>query len=293
MFAPNWIFKLLLDMNIHFDFIHDSCTILKNKYNLHLNNGVVMNLKGKKGIIFGIANEKSIAWACAQSLKEQGASFGVTYLGETMEKRVRPLGERIEADFIIDCDLTNEEQTKACFDKAQEIYGKIDFVVHSVAWADKNALAKGISQVSIEDFTSAVQISSWTLLNMCKYAKDILNDDASIVTMSYIGSQRAIPNYGLMGIAKATLEAEVRYLANEFGERGIRVNTLSAGPLRTLASAGIKGFKGFQKDVCELQAIKRTLTTTEVGNTCAFLLSPMSSGITGQTIYVDLGFSSK
>ncbi|MCO4781026.1 MAG: enoyl-ACP reductase [Candidatus Cloacimonetes bacterium] len=252
-----------------------------------------MNLKGKKGIIFGIANEKSIAWACAQSLKEQGASFGVTYLGDNMEKRVRPLGEQIGADFIVPCDLTNDQETKACFDKAQEVYGKIDFVVHSVAWADKKALAGGISQVSIEDFTSALQISSWSLLNMCKYAQEILNDDGSIVTMSYIGSQRAIPNYGLMGIAKATLESEVRYLASEFGERGIRVNTLSAGPLRTLASAGIKGFKGFQSDVGELQSIKRTLTTQEVGNTCAFLLSPMSSGITGQTIYVDLGFSSK
>lgn len=250
-----------------------------------------MQLEGKKGIIFGIANSKSIAWGVAQKLKEAGASFGVTYLNEAMEKRVVPLAEEIGADFTIQCDLMKEEEVQDTFKKAQECYGKLDFVIHSVAYANKEALSHPVYKISHENFQEALGISAWTLLAAVNGASELLNDGASVVTMSYYGAVRAVPNYGIMGVAKAALEAEVRYLSRELGERDIRINAISAGPIRTLAAAGIKGFKGFLNEVSDRSAIQRNLTIEEVGDTCTYLVSPQSSAITGQTIYVDMGFS--
>jgi len=250
-----------------------------------------MNLQGKKGIIFGIANHRSIAWGCARQLKEHGAEFGVTYLNESMEKRVRPLGEEIGAGLIEPCDLTREEEVKALFEKAGEVYGKLDFLVHSVAYASKEALSVPIEDVSMDQFSEAMHISAGTLLTMVKYAKPLLNPGASIVTMTYYGASRAIVNYGIMGVAKAALESEVRYLASQLGENEIRVNAVSAGPIRTLAASGVKGFRGFLDQVADRCAIKRSVTTEEVGNACSFLVSPLASGITGQVVFVDLGFS--
>jgi|SaaInl4_135m_RNA_FD_contig_21_1344567_length_1384_multi_14_in_0_out_0_2 enoyl-[acyl-carrier protein] reductase I len=250
-----------------------------------------MHLEGKKGVIFGIANHRSIAWGCARQLKENGAQFGVTYLNDAMERRVRPLGEEIGADFIERCDLTIESEVEALFKKASEIYGKLDFLIHSVAYASKEALSVPIQEVSAEQFSEALQISAGTLLTMARYAKPHLQPGASIVTMTYYGASRAIVNYGIMGVAKAALESEVRYLASDLGAEEIRVNAISAGPIRTLAASGVKGFRGFLDQVAERCAIKRSVTTEEVGNTCSFLVSPLSSGITGQVIFVDLGFS--
>lgn len=250
-----------------------------------------MNLQGKKGIIFGIANHRSIAWGCARQLKQFGAEIGITYLNEAMERRVRPLGEEISADFIEPCDLTCESQVQSLFEKAAQTYGQLDFLVHSVAYASKEALSVPIEDVSMDQFAEAMHISAGTLLTMTKYAKPLLKPGASIVTMTYYGSSRAITNYGIMGVAKAALESEVRYLASELGQHEIRVNAVSAGPIKTLAASGVKGFKGFLDQVADRCAIKRSVTTEEVGDTCAFLVSPMSSGITGQVIFVDLGFS--
>lgn len=250
-----------------------------------------MNLQGKKGIIFGIANHRSIAWGCARQLKQLGAQIGITYLNEAMERRVRPLGEELGTDFIEPCDLTSESQVSNLFEKASQYYGKLDFLVHSVAYASKEALSVPIEEVSMDQFAEAMHISAGTLLTMMKYAKPLLNPGASIVTMTYYGANRAIVNYGIMGVAKAALESEVRYLASEMGSHEIRVNAISAGPIKTLAASGVKGFKGFLDQVADRCAIKRSVTTEEVGNTCAFLVSPMSSGITGQVIFVDLGFS--
>jgi enoyl-[acyl-carrier protein] reductase I len=251
-----------------------------------------MFLEGKKGIILGIGNNKSIAWGAAVAMKEQGASFGVNYLNDIMEKRVRPLAEEIGADFIEPCDLTCEDQVKAIFEKAKETYGTIDFVLHSVAFASKEALSGAIYDVTCDDFNQAMSISAWTLLQTCKYAKPILNPNGSIITMSYYGSQKAVPNYGLMGVAKAALEAEVRYLARELGEEGIRVNAVSAGAIRTLAASGIKDFRSFLNVYQEHASIHRELTIEDVGKTIAFMVSDLSSGVTGQTVYVDLGYSS-
>jgi enoyl-[acyl-carrier protein] reductase I len=250
-----------------------------------------MLLKGKKGLVFGIANNKSIAWGCATALKEMGAEFGVTYLNEVMEKRVRPLGEELGCELIEPCDLTDVEQTKAVFEKAEKIYGKLDFVIHSVAFADKTALSGQIQEVSKDAFNQAMEISAWTFLNMAHYARPLMNEGGSIITMTYYGSQRAVPNYGLMGVAKAALEAEVRYMARDLGEDGIRVNAISSGAIRTLAASGIKDFRSFLK-TCEDQcSVKRGLTIDDVGKTAVYLLSDLSSGVTGQTVYVDLGFS--
>ncbi len=252
-----------------------------------------MNLQGKRGLIFGIANHRSIAWGCARKLKAQGARLGVTYLNDAMEKRVRPLGEEIEADFIERCDLTQPKEVEAVCAKTRETFGTIDFIIHSVAYASQEALARPISQVTQSEFQEAMSISAWTFLGLAGAMKPLLNPGASLITMSYYGSTKAIINYGIMGVAKAALEAEVRYLADELGESQIRVNAISAGPIRTLAAAGVKGFKGFLSQVEERSSIHRSITTDEVGDTCAYLAGPASSGITGQIVYVDLGFSSK
>ncbi len=250
-----------------------------------------MNLKGKKGIILGIANQKSIAWGCAKSLKQAGANFGVTYLNEALEKRVRPLAAEISADFVIECDATNSEHLERLANQAKQTYGNIDFIIHSVAYANREALSHPVSQCSKENFEEAMSISAWSLLGVCGAFKDIIKPGGSIVTMTYYGSTKVIQNYGIMGVAKAALEAEVRYLAEELGENGIRVNALSAGPIRTLAAAGIRGFKGYLEEVAQRSAIKKNVTTEEVGSSCTFLISDSSRGITGQVIYVDQGFS--
>ncbi|MBW7874924.1 MAG: enoyl-ACP reductase [Candidatus Cloacimonetes bacterium] len=249
-------------------------------------------LQGKKGIIFGIANDKSIAWGCARSIKALGGEFGITYAGDIMEKRVRPLGEEIGAGFIENCDLTKEDDIARVMEKASQTYGKIDFLIHSVAYASKEALSNpDISSVSLEAFSEALTISAWTFIAMAKHAKPILNPGSSLVTMTYYGAQRAIQNYGLMGVAKAALEAEVRYLANEFGATDTRVNAISAGAIRTLAASGIKGFRDMQTIAAEKSAIKRAVTSEEVGDTAAFLVGPLSTGITGQILFVDMGYS--
>jgi enoyl-[acyl-carrier protein] reductase I len=252
-----------------------------------------MNLEGKRGLIFGIANHRSIAWGCARSLKAHGARLGVTYLNDTMEKRVRPLGEEIGAEFIERCDLTIPTEIDAVCAKTQETFGTIDFLVHSVAYASQEALSRPISQISQSEFQEALTISAWTFLGLAGAMKPLLNPGASLVTMTYYGSTKAIINYGIMGVAKAALEAEVRYLADELGEAEVRVNAISAGPIRTLAASGVKGFKGFLSQVEDRSAIHRSVTTEEVGNTCTYLVSPASSGVTGQVLYVDLGFSAK
>lgn len=250
-----------------------------------------MNLTGKKGIILGIANQKSIAWGCARALKEAGADFGVTFLNEALEKRVRPLATEIGADFVVECDATNSDHLQSLAKTAEKTYGKIDFIIHSVAYANKESLSQPVSQCSRESFEEAMSISAWSLLGVCGACKEIMHDGGAVVTMSYYGSSKAIPNYGIMGVAKAALEAEVRYLAAELGERNIRVNAISAGPIRTLAAAGIQGFKGFLDEVSARSAIHRNVTTEEVGSSCAYLVDDASRGITGQIIYVDLGFS--
>ncbi|PLX88119.1 MAG: enoyl-[acyl-carrier-protein] reductase FabI [Desulfuromonas sp.] len=248
-------------------------------------------MAGKRGVIFGLANDKSIAWGIAQQLKEAGAELAFTFLNEALEKRVRPLAESLGSKIILPCDVVNEDQLAAVFAELEKQWGKIDFVVHAVAFANREDLKKPFSQTSREGFQLALDISAYSLVSMTRYAAPIMNDGGSIVTMTYLGSVRSVPQYNVMGVAKAALEASVRYLAAELGERGIRVNAISAGPIKTLAASGIANFKEKLSIAEERSPLKRLVTQDEVGKSTLYLLSDLSTAVTGEIHYVDGGFS--
>lgn len=248
-------------------------------------------LKGKRGIIFGVANDRSLAWGAAQQLHAAGAELAFTYLNTALEKRVRPLAESLDAKLILPCDVTNNEEIKEVFETLEKEWGEIDFVVHSVAYANKDDLKVGLSQVDREGFLMAMDISAYSLLPIVKYATPLMKNGGSIVTMTYLGSSRVIPNYGVMGVAKAALEASVRYLAAELGEKNIRVNALSAGPVKTLAASGIANFNEKMKLMDDRAPLRRCNTIKEIGNSTLYLLSDLSSGVTGEVHFVDSGFN--
>ncbi|MEJ2700229.1 MAG: enoyl-ACP reductase, partial [Desulfuromonadales bacterium] len=200
-------------------------------------------MEGKRGIVFGLANNMSIAWGIAQQLKAQGAELAFTYLNESLEKRVRPLAESLGSKLILPCDVANDADIEKTFATVAEKWEKIDFVVHAVAFANRDDLKHSFSQTSREGFQLALDISAYSLVAVTRYAVPLLKDGGSIVTLTYLGAERAVPNYNVMGVAKAALEASVRYLAAELGEKGIRVNAISAGPIKTLAASGIANFK--------------------------------------------------
>jgi len=248
-------------------------------------------MTGKRGIIFGLANDKSIAWGVAQQLREAGAELAFTYLNEALEKRVRPLAESLDAEVILPCDVQNEEEMVAVFDALKEKWGEIDFVVHAVAFANREDLKQPFSQTSAEGFQLALNVSAYSLISMTRCALPVLKEGGSIVTMTYLGSVRSVPQYNVMGVAKAALESSVRYLAAELGEKKIRVNAVSAGPIKTLAASGISNFKE-KLQVAEQRApLKRLVSQDEVGKASLYLLSDLASGVTGEIHYVDGGFS--
>jgi enoyl-[acyl-carrier protein] reductase I len=248
-------------------------------------------MEGKRGIIFGVANELSIAWGIAQQLKAQGATLAFTYLNDALEKRVRPLAESLDAELILPCDVASDKDIEAVFTTAGEKWGKIDFVVHAVAFANREDLKHGFSQTSREGFTLAMDISAYSLVAMARYAAPLMTEGGSLVTMTYLGSSRVIPNYNVMGVAKAALEASVRYLAAELGERNIRVNAVSAGPLKTLAASGIANFREKLKLMDERAPLRRCITQDEVGKATLYLLSDLASGVTGEVHFVDAGYN--
>jgi len=248
-------------------------------------------MSGKRGVIFGVANDKSIAWGIAQQLKEAGAEIAFTYLNEALEKRVRPLAESLGSEVILPCDVQDEAQLKAVFAELEKKWGKIDFVVHAIAFANREDLKNPFSQTSREGFQLALDVSAYSLVSMTREAMPVLNDGGSIITMSYLGAMRAIPGYNIMGVAKAALEASVRYLAAELGQKGIRVNAISAGPIKTLAASGVANFKEKLRIMEERSPLKRTVTQEEVGKASLYLLSDLSTGVTGEVHYVDGGFS--
>ena len=248
-------------------------------------------LEGKRGIIFGVANDKSIAWGVAKQLNEQGAEIAFTYLNDALEKRVRPLAESLGSSVILPCDVCKDEDIEAVFVEIEKIWGKIDFVIHSVAFADREDLKNDFSSTSRAGFAMAMDISAYSFVAVTKYAKPILNEGASIVTMSYLGAVRAIPGYNVMGVAKAALESCVRYLAAELGPVGIRVNAISAGPIRTLAASGVGNFKEKLRVSEERSPMRRNISQNEVGKSTLYLLSDLASGVTGEIHYVDCGFS--
>jgi len=248
-------------------------------------------MDGKRGVIFGVANEKSIAWGIAQQLHAAGAELAFTYLNEALEKRVRPLASSLGSTIILPCDVGSDDDISAVFKALEAHWGSIDFVVHAVAFANREDLKKPYSQTSREGFLMALDISAYSLVAMTRYAIPLMKQGGSIVTMSYLGAVRAIPDYNVMGVAKAALESSVRYLAAELGTQNIRVNAVSAGPIKTLAASGIGNFKEklhVMEDRCPL---RRTVTQEEVGKASLYLLSDLASGVSGEVHYVDGGFN--
>jgi enoyl-[acyl-carrier protein] reductase I len=247
-------------------------------------------LEGKKGLILGVANDKSIAWGVAKAARREGAILGMNYLGEMMEKRVRPLAESVGAEIIEPMNVSEDASIDAFFDKVKEQWGDLDFIVHSIAFANKDALRDRFSSTSREDFHLALDISAYSFVACAQRAAPLMKEGGSMVTMTYLGAERAIPGYGAMGVAKAALESSTRYLAYDLGLDGIRVNALSAGPIRTLAASAVGDFKRLMEKSARGAMLRRNVSQDEVGNTCAYLISDMSSGVSGEVHYVDAGF---
>lgn len=248
-------------------------------------------LAGKRALIFGVANERSIAWGISEALHGAGAKLGFTYQGETLEKRVRPLGEGIEADLILPCDVTDQAQVKAVFQQAAERWGGLDILIHSIAFANREDLEGRFVDTGRDGFLKAIEISAYSLVTLAREAAPLMKDGGSIVTLSYYGAEKVVPNYNVMGVAKATLEACVRYLAADLGPDGVRVNAISAGPIKTLAASGVRGFRGMLGTAEERAPLRRNVSQQEVGQTALFLCSEWGAGITGETLYVDAGYN--
>lgn len=253
----------------------------------------MLNLSGKNALVTGIANNRSIAWGIAQQLHAAGANLGITFLPDDKgryEKKVAELVEPLQPSLFLPCDVQNEAQVQETFDTIKEKWGQLDILIHCLAFASKDSLSGDFSSVSRQDFTQAIEVSAYSLVSLSRVAKPLMTAGGSIVTLTYLGGVRVIPNYNTMGIAKAALEMNVRYLANEMGPQNIRVNAVSAGPIRTLASSAIGGILDMIHHVEKVAPLRRTVTPIEVGNTAAFLCSDLASGITGQVIYVDAGY---
>src|ERR1700752_2450274 len=248
---------------------------------------------GKRALIVGVANDKSLAWASAQELKAQGAEIALTYQGEVLEKRVRPLAESIGALVVGELDVTNDVQIGLTMAELRERWGGLDMLVHAVAFADRADLRDRFLTVSRGNFAKALEISAYSLVALARAAEPLMEarGGGAILTLSYLGAVRAVPNYNVMGVAKAALEACVRYLAVDLGGKKIRVNAISAAPARTLSSAAIRGFHDMAQEVERRSPLQRAMAIDEVGKMATVLLSDMSSGVTGQTVYVDVGFN--
>jgi len=248
-------------------------------------------LTGKKGLILGVANDKSIAWGVTQAAHREGAELGFNFLGEALEKRVRPLAESVGTTLVEPLDVGDDAQLDDFFAKVERRWGKLDFVVHSIAYANKEALKGRFMDTTRDDFRMALDISAYSFIAVAQRAARLMNPGGSMLTMSYLGAVRAIPNYNVMGVAKAALEASVRYLAYDLGPDGIRVNGISAGPIKTLAASGVGNFRNLMGRSARGAMLKRNVTQEEVGNSAVYLLSDWASGVTGEVHYVDAGFS--
>ncbi len=247
-------------------------------------------LSGKKGLILGVANDRSIAWGVAQACHREGAELGFSYLGEQLEKRVRPLAESVDATLIEPLDVSDDAGMDAFFAQVRQQWGALDFVVHSIAFANKDALKADFRTTSRQDFHLALDISAYSMVAIANRASILMREGGSMVTMSYLGAERAVPNYNVMGVAKAALESSVRYLASDLGREGIRVNAVSAGPIRTLAASAVGDFRNLMAKSARGSMLRRNVTQEEVGNVTAFLCSDLASGISGEVHYVDGGF---
>lgn len=248
-------------------------------------------LTGKKALIFGVANDMSIAWGIAKALKAQGAQVALSYLNENLQKRVEPLAQEVGADFIFEMDVTKDAHYEQVKKVVTEKWGKFDILIHSLAFADKTDLKGRFLETSREGFKMACDISAFSLIGLSHSLKENLNPDASIIAMTYHGSVKVLKGYNVMGVAKAALEATTRYLADDLGPEGIRVNCISAGPIRTLAASGVPGLKDFMKQIEEKSPMRKNVTQDDVGGTAVYLASTLSNGVTGQVLYVDSGIN--
>ena len=248
------------------------------------------SFEGKRGLIFGVANKNSIAWGIAQALVEEGAELGFSYAGEVLQKRVTPLAESVGSKFIEECDVTDDAAIDDLFEKAEKHFGSLDFLVHSIAFAPREDLGGRFVDTSREGFRLALDISCYSLVALAKRAVPLMSEGGSMLAMTYYGSEKVTPNYNVMGVAKAALEATVRYLAWDLGGDNVRVNAISAGPIKTLASAGVSGFRkslGYVGTVAPMGNV----TQTDVGNAARFLLGDWAQKITGEVVYVDGGYN--
>lgn len=249
-------------------------------------------LTGKKALIVGVASNRSIAWGIAEQMSSQGCDIALTYQTEKLKKRVDKCAAVCNSNIVIPCNVATDDSIKSAFDELKIHWDKFDILVHSVAFAPREALdGNYVEATTRENFAIAHDISSYSFTALAKFAAPMLNDNAALLTVSYLGAIRAIPNYNVMGLAKASLEANVRYMATSFGEKGIRVNGVSSGPIKTLAASGIKDFGKLLDYAAHSSALKRNVDIDEVGNVAAFLCSDLASGVTGEITYVDAGYS--
>lgn len=248
-------------------------------------------MKGKRGLVMGVANDHSIAWGIAQTLHAQGAEMAFTYQDEPFGKRVRPLAESIGAKHVLQCDVADEASLDALFAHLKKEWGRIDFVVHAIAFSNKEELKGDYVDTTLDNFLNSMHISCYSFTSVARRAKDLMTQGGSMITLSYLGSERVMPNYNVMGVAKAALEASVRYLAVDLGSRNIRVNSISAGPMRTLAGAVIGNARHTFKFTTQASPLQRPVTLQELGNTALYFLSDLSTAVTGENHYVDCGFN--
>jgi enoyl-[acyl-carrier protein] reductase I len=247
-------------------------------------------LENKVGMIFGVANKRSIAWACADAFLNHGAKLAFTYQGERLREYIEDLTANIDT-VLIPCDVSDQAQVDAAFEAVDKKYGRLDFLIHSIAYAPREALEGDFSATSRDAFRTALEISAFSLTQLAFAAQPLMKDGGSIVTMSYYGSEKVVMNYNVMGVAKAALESSVRYLAADLGKNNIRVNAISAGPINTLSARGVKGMGSMLSYVAQRSPLQRNVKASDVGNTALFLVSDLSSAITGETIYVDCGYN--
>lgn len=248
-------------------------------------------MQGKKGLIMGVANDHSIAWGIAKSLADAGAELAFTYQGEALERRVKPLAESVGSKLVLPCNVLDKASMDATFQTIKETWGQLDFVVHAIAFADKSELKGRYVDTTADNFSNALLISCYSFTDVCKRAAELMPEGGACLTLTYLGAERYVPNYNVMGVAKAALEASVRYIAYDLGKQNVRVNAISAGPVRTLAASGIGDFRQILGWVENNSALGRNITTDDVGKTGLYLCSDLSSGVTGEVIHVDAGYS--
>lgn len=249
-----------------------------------------MILAGKKALIFGLANNRSIAYGISKAFKDQGAQLAFSWPSEAIRKRVEPLAEELGGEFTFQCDVTSDEQIAAAVEETKKHWGSVDIIVHAVAFANREDLQGRFIDTSRAGYTTALDISAFSMVAICKAFEPVINDNGSVMTLTYYGADKWIANYNVMGVAKAALQAGVQYLAYDLGARGIRVNAISAGPIKTLAASGISGFGTILSHIDKHAPLKRNVTIEDVGGTAAYLASDLASGVTGEVLFVDSGY---